>query len=1055
MKLHRILLFSIMLLPHGVVFAREAKPLVLAKSGKAQATIVLAEKPTASAQLAAFELQHYLQKISGAKLSIVREPQAVTGTVILVGESSTAQKLGYTNDTFAQQEYAIKTFPNALLLMGYDHPLFAEINYAEFNSIYGAVYDPIGTCCAVYDFLENTLGVRWYYPNEEIGEFIPASATIAVKGLNIRRKPDAPNRPIYPLYSNTEQLYFTDWDQPKKFQGSWVNARTSLLYWIRHKFWGGGLRYIGTHAFDGYGAAFGESHPDWFSTKSYAKMKQLNYQSEIQPCLSAPGFFEEVVQVARDYFDGKPEPFPGAYRGAEGNFFSVAGMNDNTNMCGCPLCRPQYRNDVGPGGDASNYVWGFANRVAREVRKTNPNAMISGLAYFNYTLPPKGLVFEPNVAVTFCKFYEGYSDKNYQERDYQRISEYVNENKAKFFATWDYLLHPWMTEWAFPCLVPHVHANDVRRLGAIGNFLGGFNQFLYITCYSGDNPGGVAWASPVLDFMNMYWRMKLYDNFNFDIDKGLDEYYQEFFGPGAPGMKKFYTAMEDRWMELGGGGESRSWWGKLGTPEFLKEVTGYIQQAIKATAEGSIYRKRVELIDTGILQHMVKARTRYEGSAMSEFAPIGTAAVAHTNTSVTPDNWADDATWANSLPNEIQKTIDNEPVPQKTVLKLAYDNNYLYIQARCLEPKVSQMKATIREKDVGGFSDDSIELFVDPSGKGETYYQFCINSLGAVYDAWENPKAVGATATITWDSGLKVKTATDKDYWEMRAALPFANLVKKTPQPGSTWRFNLCRNRWTEQDKPPFSGWSATLGGFRNPERFGIITFNASEDRGKTLWNCDFESSAFASESGESPLIGLDGWYEDTSYANQGWDKSWKVVDRGGNHVAACDINATCPSTVVPMHAVQVSPGVVSVEVDYKRNIVTGIMPALIVTDANWKHFGYMYAYLGRGDLVEIKLPDIGKDFGNDHHGLDKFSDPGKWFGLKMVINTAKKQITGYIRSGSGEWVQLNKTPLPYHSPEAKGTQLFIGIGSYKHKAVDNNLLEMDNMRVTQLSVAE
>ena len=132
--------------------------------------------------------------------------------------------------------------------------------------------------------------------------------------------------------------------------------------------------------------------------------------------------------------------------------------NDNTNMCGCPACRAQYRNDVGPAGNASHYVWGFANRVAREVRKTHPNAKVSNCAYFNYTTPPKDLIFEPNVAVTFCKFYEGYWDPKYQQRDYQRISEYVHKNKARFVTTWEYLLHPWYTEWCFPCLVPHVQA---------------------------------------------------------------------------------------------------------------------------------------------------------------------------------------------------------------------------------------------------------------------------------------------------------------------------------------------------------------------------------------------------------------------------------------------------------------------------------------------------------------------------------------------------------------------------------------------------------------------
>ncbi|MDP7162482.1 MAG: DUF4838 domain-containing protein, partial [Phycisphaerae bacterium] len=335
------------------------------------------------------------------------------------------------NKDFARQEYAIKTFPKTLLMMGCDRDEFSNVRYEDYSSLYKSTSGAIASCYAVHAFLEKVLGVRWYYPNEDIGEIVPTSATIAVGDLDIRRSPDAPIRPNYPLFTNTKTLYFTDWDKPEKFLSSWVNPRTSLLYWLRHRFWGS-LRYNANHSFHGYDVAFGKSHPEWFSTKSYAKMQKLNYQSDIQPCLTAPGFFEQVVQIARDYFDGKEATYPGTYHAASGNFFPIV-MNDNTNMCGCPTCRAQYRNDVGHAGNASHYVWGFANRVAKEVRKTHPNAMITSLGYFNYTTPPEGMVFEPNVSVTFCKFYEGYRDPKYWQRDHQRIAEYVNKNKAKFF----------------------------------------------------------------------------------------------------------------------------------------------------------------------------------------------------------------------------------------------------------------------------------------------------------------------------------------------------------------------------------------------------------------------------------------------------------------------------------------------------------------------------------------------------------------------------------------------------------------------------------------------
>ena len=1043
---------TVLVLVSSSLGAPKSDSLVLVQDERPNATIVLAAKPRAAAQLAAFELQHYIQKISGAKLPIVREPARVEGNRILVGSSKATEELGCRNKNFAEQEYVIKTFPKTLLLMGYDGAEFSDVRYEDSGSLYKATLGAIASCYAVHAFLEKVLGVRWYYPNEELGEVVPTSATVAVKALDIRRRPDAPVRSIYPLYINTERLYFTEWDQPRKFQSSWVNPRTSLLYWIRNKFWGG-TRHNTNHSFGRYDVTFGKDHPEWFSTKSYAKMQQLDYQMGVQPCLTAPGFFERVVQIARDYFDGKPEPFSGAYYAAAGNFFSVM-PNDNTNMCACPTCRAQYRNDVGHAGNASHYVWGFANRVAKEVRRTHPKAMIANCAYFNYTAPPRGMVFEPNVAVEFCKFYTEYSNRNYQEQDYHRISEYVHKNKAKFFTTWEYLMKPYVTEWAFPCLVPHVHADDVRRLRDIGGSMGGKLQFLYMGTYAGDKAtGGVAQVSPVLDFMNLYWRVKLYDDAAYDIDKGLNEYYEKFFGSGGAGMKAFYTAMENRWMTVGGGYDSRTWWGKLGTPDFLKEVTGHIEQAQQATEEGTIYRKRVDLIDAGILQHMLKGRAKYEKSAISEFAPVGTAAVAYSDRSASADAWADDATWAQALTNEIQKTLTNKPVPQKTVFKLAYDQKNLYIYARCLEPNVSQMKAATHDKDVGGFSDDSIELFVDPSGKGRTYYQFCINSLGTVYDALENPTAIGATATVTWDSGIKVKTAVGKDYWELRAALPFAGLMKKAPQPGETWRFNLCRNRFAEPDKAPFSAWSPTPAGFRDPQRFGLITFNAPQDGGRVLWNCDFQSSTFATDSGESPLIGIDGWYENTLYASRGWDASWKVVEKDGNRLAVSDINKTNPSDLVPVHTVDVPPGKISVEAMFRRHAVSGNRPTILVYDLQHRIMVYMCAWDDKADLVAIEQRPDRRWFGKETHGLGDLSAAGKWFGLKVVIDAKQKAAIGYVKSDAGQWIRLNETPIPYLNPKASGTTLCISVGSRKNGTADNNILEMDNIRVKQVSL--
>ena len=106
----------------------------------------------------------------------------------------------------------------------------------------------------------------------------------------------------------------------------------------------------------------------------------------------------------------------------------------------------------------------------------------------------------------------------------------------------------------------------------------------------------------------------------------------------------------------------------------------------------------------------------------------------------------------------------------------------------------------------------------------------------------------------------------------------------------------------------------------------------------------------------------------------------------------------------------------------------------------------------GPWSAATLDLPDKRQSYGNKEHGLGRFSNPGKWFSLKMVIDTVQRNVIGYLRSDSGRWVQLNETPMPYYDSQADGTDLLVGFGTYKRGTAKNNILEMDNIRVTQLS---
>ena len=85
------------------------KTLELVRDGIPDACIVLAEKPTAGAQLAAFEFQHVIRLITGAELpSSGTNPNR--GVPVSWGESGNHPQK-YENIRFKAEEYAARFFP--------------------------------------------------------------------------------------------------------------------------------------------------------------------------------------------------------------------------------------------------------------------------------------------------------------------------------------------------------------------------------------------------------------------------------------------------------------------------------------------------------------------------------------------------------------------------------------------------------------------------------------------------------------------------------------------------------------------------------------------------------------------------------------------------------------------------------------------------------------------------------------------------------------------------------------------------------------------------------
>jgi hypothetical protein len=575
-------------------------------------------------------------------------------------------------------------------------------------------------------------------------------------------------------------------------------------------------------------------------------MRQVSYQTGVQPCLSNPGLFQANLDLIRGFLDGKPAPFPQAYYSGlpqDGGSFGL-GLNDGGAYCYCPDCVAlgQYRSDPAYGiGVASDYWWSYVNRLGRELSRTHPRARLVSLAYMGYTAPPRGVRFEPNVWVVYCRFPHRYWREDYKLRDYEEIRSYLEDCGAQAFFTWDYVLHP--PAWAdpFPAVIPRLVAEDAKHMTSLPAFRGGFMELTYNKVRK-DGPYEWAdnvWSSPVLDHFRVYFRLKLWDDRAQDPKALVDEYFPYFYGPAAAEVRRFVEALEGRWRDpslrreggafppMGpchyGDDTPHFWWERMGTPEFIGELQGMMAAAHQAAPAGSIYGRRVELLDKGLLQLILNNRRKFEQSELANLPPPPEVSVP---VGLPPelDGRGDDDVWQGVPWQAITRTIENRPAAAESRFKAVADAGGLYLLAECAEPLTGSLVAHSQGDGPAVLADDSLEVFLDQDAADGKYIHLGYNTLGHVYESSVDPTAPAGPPG--WKSGSRCRvTVSPAQGWTAEIAIPWQNLAGGPLRAGQAWRLNVCRNRLATRGKVEYTNWSVCGGGFHTPARFGRMDF--------------------------------------------------------------------------------------------------------------------------------------------------------------------------------------------------------------------------------------
>ncbi len=572
-------------------------------------TIVIGKNAVEPIEAAAHEFQVYVKKMTGAELPIRRDDEAVTGPQVLIGESEGTRRLGLKDSDFAHQEYLIRAEGENLILMGHDES--KEVGPLKMHGEASMMWPYIqstGSLYAVDTFLEKYCGMRWYMPTE-LGEVVPRRTTLRIPPVNVRRRPSTRHRSVMGYHIQAFGAYpaaLWQWGPKGPLVGDRLTFEECVSWGRRLKM--GGEVFNSSHGQSPYAERFGVEHPDWFAN-GVAK-------PEIQLCYSNPEVFEQVVQDARDFFDtGKLTP-PRQQGAHAGNYFAVWPVDSN-NWCECADCKPKFNprkpSKVWFNDHASEYVWDFVARVAREVAKTHPGKIITCGSYAEFAAPPRHVDIPDNVAVVICKKHSANWHPLWGNEYKERFNAWKNTN-VKHVYFWDYYYNP-QAQYQyenFPSIAPREIARDIAAMKKAG-FDGG--QMCQISL-EGTSPE--SYYNMAYDHLRLYVTMKLLDDWDQDVDVMLSEYYRLFYGPAEKPMRAFFEGIERTYYQPKAVALADEYgaiypdvaWTKLCPPKVLKSAGDLIEQARRLAPAGSIYRRRVDLIDKGIYRAVMVNSSR-------------------------------------------------------------------------------------------------------------------------------------------------------------------------------------------------------------------------------------------------------------------------------------------------------------------------------------------------------------------------------------------------------------------------------------------------------------
>ncbi len=558
-----------------------ATDLILTDEGISPPPIIVFKDAPPRTREAALELAGYIERVSGQRPMVMDgEPAPMVERAIWVGYQPVLKELLPTTDFDFKhpEETIIVANEKHLVIAGRDRWDPAKLDIETREGLIKGKQQEYGTINAVYTFLQDQLGVRWFWPGE-LGEDVPTSERIAITlPLEYRYHPQMRARGSmfnYCRLGNKGYGRSHEWTMRQRLQLD-------------------SLEIEGGHGFGDWWDRYHEKFPEIFALQPDGTRSGHPSPHNAKLCSSNPKVWELWMDEVAEELQQDPNR----------TVFN-ASPNDGwaSGHCVCENCSAWDH----PEGEPRVFNWSklneerpatsdrdvtFANKLGGLLKQKYPDKdyRVLMLSYGHSRPAPVRARPADNVIMTIVANFFGRT--GLVDRGSTRGDTYRQQ-----FEAWAEIVPAmfWRPNTGSPAGwqqgLPDIHVaqtirdfKDVAAANCVGIYIDGVWEH---------------WATvgPLYYIMaQLAWNPAA------DSDAILADYYDRAFGRGAPQVREYFEVIERQRMEfVAKNGEAGVFsFPQLYTADLLRESESRIEAALAAVPADSIHAKRIAFIEAGL-----------------------------------------------------------------------------------------------------------------------------------------------------------------------------------------------------------------------------------------------------------------------------------------------------------------------------------------------------------------------------------------------------------------------------------------------------------------------